>query len=520
MTTHKNPYIKTNQAPSYEVPAYTPDNFFAQMDWNKEIENNKQGYLAVDQMTMKEFYDAGGYAFINDYYGELADIDAAYDRAKPSYGVKGEQMAQAGLTGSGYSDYLGGKAYAGRVAGQAMARQNAMAQSNAFRSAYNQYLSTVRTKRDENLQTVIDRAISVNMNPDNFTDVATKLGIPQADAERGKEQLIAYYQGLNGTGTGTSAGSTTGSAGSVSGTTADAGAFWGKNEYGVTPNQMKEAKTIQTAIEGGLTGYTKNGNVIVPQAPTLEAQVAALYGGQYTVDSPVVQAGIKLAVDAQTQNIVGLAQRGQYTDAKAMLDEWAAYGLFGKDGKDSEQYKATLAKVQESTAKEISKVTTGGTMRDMENFFAYLGDVELKKLGIDPEEITEENIASVYDAVRKTLHDNKLLSDTDYQKALLEDYGKDIELINNEVDLKAVLTILYSEKEELGAAYEELLKRFRATTGIDGIKRITLEKGGGWSSTPGMLLAVTTISAQPKTKELKGLYKDMMDLQNRKNTAN
>lgn len=511
-TTTTNKYFSTAQTPSYEVPSYTPDHYFAQMDWNKEIENNKQGYMSVDIMTMKDFYDAGGYAFINDYYGELADVDAAYDRATPGYGVKGEQMAKAGLTGSGYSDYLGGQAYAGRVAGQALARQNAMANSNSFRAAYNQYVAQQKEKQKANLQTVVERAQSVNMDPEIFVEVATKLGIPQADAESGKDMLITYYQGLTGTGTGSTATGET--------TTSGTGAVWGKNEYGVTANQMEEANTVKIAIQGGLTGYTdSDGNVIVPQAPTLKAQVAALYGGKYTVDSPVVQAAVKLTADAETENIVGLVQRGQYTDAKVKLDEWADYGLFGEDGKDSEQYKATLAKVQESTAKEISKVTTGGTMRDMENFFAYLGDVELKKLGINPEEITEENIASVYDAVRKILHDNELLSDTEYQKALLEDYGKDIELINDEVDLKAVLTTLYSEKEELGAAYEELLKRFRATTGIDGIKRITLTKGES-SFTPGVLNEVNIISAQTKTEELEGLFKDMMDRQNRKNTAN
>lgn len=499
---YNNPYIK-KEKPTYTVPEYTPDNYFAQMDWNKEIANNKQGYMAVDIMSMKDFYDAGGYSFIDDYRAELTDIDAAYDRALPGYGVKGEQMAKAGLTGTGYSDYLGGQAYAGRVAGQALARQNAMANSNSFRAAYNQYVAQQKEKRAANLQTVVDRAISVNMNPNNFVTIATRLGIPQADAERGLEQLIAYYQGIGMDGSGT-----------ISGTNTNT-----ENSYtGLNTTQAQEAKEMKSALQAALKGYVnpETGEEVAPTAATIDAALAKYYGSTYSKDDPRVQAAIKEFQFDELAQVESLAKTGQFAAAKTQLDALVTAGVVDEN---SEQYKTTLAKVQDTTAKEISKVTTGGTMRDMENFFAYLGDVELKKLGIDPEEITEENIASVYDAVRKTLHDNKLLSDKDYQKALLEDYGKDIELINDEVDLKAVLTILYSEKEELGAAYEELLKRFRATTGNDGIKRITLTKGES-SFTPGALNEVNVISAQTKTKELEGLFKDMMDLQNRKNTAN
>lgn len=418
MTTHKNPYIKTNQAPSYEVPAYTPDNFFAQMDWNKEIENNKQGYLAVDQMTMKEFYDAGGYAFINDYYGELTDVDAAYDRAKPSYGVKGEQMAQAGLTGSGFSDYLGGKAYAGRVAGQAMARQNAMAQSNAFRSAYNQYLTTVRTKRDENLQTVIDRAISVNMNPDNFTDVATKLGIPQADAERGKEQLIAYYQGLSGTGTGTSAGSTTGSASDNS--------FLGLNTV-----QTQEAKAMKGSLQAALMGYidTESGEEVAPTAPTVDAALAKYYGSTYSKDDPRVQAAIKeLQFDTLGQ-VVGEANVGNYLAAKSQLDNLVTMGVVDKD---SEQYKATLAKVQESTAKDIESVVTSG---DLDSYTELL-----QKLGYKAEDITEENAGELLSQRIQDLVKDGMLTYDAAREIHAKEFENDFkEFEGNESDFEAIV---------------------------------------------------------------------------------
>lgn len=445
MTTHKNPYIKTSQAPSYEVPAYTPDNFFAQMDWNKEIENNKQGYLAVDQMTMKEFYDAGGYAFINDYYGELTDVDAAYDRAKPSYGVKGEQMAQAGLTGSGFSDYLGGKAYAGRVAGQAMARQNAMAQSNAFRSAYNQYLTTVRTKRDENLQTVIDRAISVNMNPDNFTDVATKLGIPQADAERGKEQLIAYYQGLSGTGTGTSAGSTTGSAGDNS--------FFGLNTV-----QTQEAKAMKGSLQAALMGYidTESGEEVAPTAPTVDAALAKYYGSTYSKDDPRVQAAIKeLQFDTLNQ-VVGEATTGNYLAAKSQLDNLVTMGVVDKD---SEQYKATLAKVQESTAKDIeSAVESAVTSGDLDSYTELL-----QKLGYKGEDVTEENAETVFFSVLDEAYKNGVISKEAYNEAYAKEHKATLDMVQTQNEAKKAFITLAGEAEKLGDKAKEVANKIKMT---------------------------------------------------------
>ena len=192
----------SNSAPIYKIeektntmPEYTIDNYIARREWNKEISNNKQGYMGVDIMSMKDFYDAGGYSFVDDYRAELQQIDAEYDRALPGYGVRGEQMASAGLTGSGFGDYLSGQAYATRAQGQAVARRNIMANSNSFRAAYNSYVTQQKEKREQNLQTVIEKAYDSAMDPEMFVEMATKLGIPQADAERGKGILEGYYMG-------------------------------------------------------------------------------------------------------------------------------------------------------------------------------------------------------------------------------------------------------------------------------------------------------------------------------------
>lgn len=193
-TTYNNApvYKETN----YPTSEFTFDNYKALMEMNKEIVNNKQGDLGVEIMSMKDFYNAGGYSFLEDYRAELGALDAAYDRALPGYGVKGEQMAQAGMTGSGYGDYLSGQAYALRASGQAVARQNIMANNKAFQSDYNKYLTQQNDKREQNLQKMIEVAYNSAMDPEMFVEVATKRGISKADAERGKSILEGYYMGF------------------------------------------------------------------------------------------------------------------------------------------------------------------------------------------------------------------------------------------------------------------------------------------------------------------------------------
>ncbi len=443
-----NPYIKSGtDTKNYTVPDYTPDNYFAQMDWNKEIENNKQGYLAVDQMTMKEFYDAGGYSFIDDYHYELGQVDAAYDRAQPGYGVKGEQMAKAGLTGSGYSDYLGGQAYAGRVAGQALARQNAMANSNSFRAAYNQYLGQVQEKRAANLQTVVERAQSVNMDPEIFVSVATKLGIPQADAESGKEALIAYYQGLgiippNGeTANGTTEGSTTGTSG------------W------LTSAQKEEVENVKLQLQGGLTGYTDNdGNVIVPQAPTVKAQLSALYGEKYTEDNPIVQEALREWANAEVISIEETLKRGGAV-SKIQLDNLADYGIFGKDGRNSEQYKTTLRKMQRAAGNEITQAIA---TNDTDQLIRVL-----KNHNIDTEAVTSETTVLDMQEIFEALHNEGILGDKELEEIIAQKYEISLQEIgygdkDARQDWAVFIKSIYDEKEKLGESYEKLAKELFA----------------------------------------------------------
>lgn len=73
------------------------------------------------------------------YARAMQAADAAYDRAESGYGARGEALARAGLTASGYGDYLRGVAYAERARAQesaAAARETTEAENRAAYAAY------------------------------------------------------------------------------------------------------------------------------------------------------------------------------------------------------------------------------------------------------------------------------------------------------------------------------------------------------------------------------------------------
>lgn len=449
---------------SFTLPEYTYDNFQAQMDWNREIKNNKQGYLAVDIMPMKDFYDAGGYAFVNDYKAELAAVDAAYDRALPSYGAQGEQMAKAGLQGSGYSDYLAGQAYATRAAGQAVARQNAMANSNSFRAAYNQYVAQQKEKREANLQSVIERAQSVNMNPDNFVEIAKKLGIPEEDAKRGKEALIAYYMGI---GKVDSNGKPI-TGGTASGTTGNTNAVWGNVS---TEEQNAAIKGVYQSILGGMTGLAdSDGNVIMPQYSTIDAMVKSEYGSQYSTESPEVQEAIRQFAASRVSDIEGWVARGEINGAKQQLDQLAEYGVFGKDGQNSEQYQATLGKIQDAVASTIASAYQSGSLDSYAEALTRLG------YNTDKLELNEDNADEVFAQAVDALYQNGSISQEAYETYYETGYQEYLEGVESRKTFEKFLVAIGAEKGKLGEKkYEKIMSQIKVNPISTGRGKYTQE---------------------------------------------
>lgn len=80
-----------------------------------------------------------------EYRDALAAADNGYAAARAEYGKRGAALAEAGLTGGGYSDYLNHTAYATRAAG----RQRAESQRAATREENERgYLSYLKSEAD------------------------------------------------------------------------------------------------------------------------------------------------------------------------------------------------------------------------------------------------------------------------------------------------------------------------------------------------------------------------------------
>ena len=91
------------------------------------------------------------------YAQALAQNKAAYERQLGTYGAKAENLAQSGLSASGYSDYLAGQAYAQQQAanvqaGQWLSSQEQSALQSAQKTAqeqYANYLSQVNKQTED-----------------------------------------------------------------------------------------------------------------------------------------------------------------------------------------------------------------------------------------------------------------------------------------------------------------------------------------------------------------------------------
>lgn len=373
----------------------TYEQTLALYEWNKEIANNKQGYMAVDIMSMKDFYDAGGYAFAEDYRADLGSIDAAYDRALPTFGASGERMAAAGLTGSGYSDYLSGQAYAARAAGQAAARQKAMAQSNSFHAVYNQYVAGQKEKRRQNLLTMVERAAASGIPTGVFGEVLLKQGFPKEDIEQGKELLALYITGGSSGGkyqgpylnTGSEKAPVNGAllganiaAGNGSGYTGDGSFTFDQLDM---EDQQVAASVANSLVSSVMGYYTDDEGKVVELAPlSMEAALARLKGTYNDQGGAVTEAAVNHAKDILTKQVKNQISEGNIV-TKASLEVLAKRGLFGKEGVESEAYKALLSEAQASNTSLLKEAIQQGDLYDYQAI--------LSKFGYNAEEVTDDN---------------------------------------------------------------------------------------------------------------------------------
>ena len=110
--------------------------------WSKLQEQKQSIVDAYDaNVNYAEEMKNSAYQQAKDAYKVAArEAQGNYEANKPTYGLAAEQMYKSGLTGSGYSDYLAGKAMEARTGEINAARSQQAAAQIAAEQTYQQYL--------------------------------------------------------------------------------------------------------------------------------------------------------------------------------------------------------------------------------------------------------------------------------------------------------------------------------------------------------------------------------------------
>lgn len=129
-------YSRYAAAPASEEKA--ADNVMSYEDYIAEM---KKGY--------QEQLDAANKQAEQTKARAMADAETAYSQNKATYGSNGETMAQMGLSGGGYSDYLNAQAYAQKRADVQVAKAQEIVSKDNARATYQQYIQAANEKLAE-----------------------------------------------------------------------------------------------------------------------------------------------------------------------------------------------------------------------------------------------------------------------------------------------------------------------------------------------------------------------------------
>ena len=110
--------------------------------WSKLQEQKQSIVDAYDaNVDYAKQMQGSAYQRAEDAYKVAArEAQGNYEANKPTYGLAAEQLYKTGLTGSGYSDYLAGKAMEARTGEINAARSQQAAAQIAADNAYNEYM--------------------------------------------------------------------------------------------------------------------------------------------------------------------------------------------------------------------------------------------------------------------------------------------------------------------------------------------------------------------------------------------
>lgn len=136
--------VKQNEPADKETPA-------AQMKEDKTTDGKMsyEEYIAEMKKGYQEQLDAANKQAEQTKARAMANAENAYAQNKATYGTNAETLAQMGLTGGGYSDYLQAQAYAQKRADAQAATAQEIASKSNNQATYQQYITAMNEKLAE-----------------------------------------------------------------------------------------------------------------------------------------------------------------------------------------------------------------------------------------------------------------------------------------------------------------------------------------------------------------------------------
>lgn len=156
-----------------------------------ELEKSKEKKISLADL-MALFNDADNYTEWLDKYG--TDTEAAraeayknrqaeLERNRSTYGRNAENLAQLGLTNSGYSDYLDGVGYAAYIAGLSDADSQKAMQDAEYARQYAQYLTEKEAEAKQQAMALYGSVMSGELTAEQAMQYAKFLGASDDDAQ-------------------------------------------------------------------------------------------------------------------------------------------------------------------------------------------------------------------------------------------------------------------------------------------------------------------------------------------------
>jgi hypothetical protein len=158
----------------------TGDEFDEKLKKNEEIANLN---IREGAMTYEEWMKSAGIDTQRDFNAAAKAAAKEYDRSLGTYGATAEAMGRAGLSGSGYSDYLTGNAYAARQGSIDTARQTKTLADDAARQGYMNYLQDYEDGQRGNIAAAIGELSAMGLSGDRAKQYLSMMGIDAGYAD-------------------------------------------------------------------------------------------------------------------------------------------------------------------------------------------------------------------------------------------------------------------------------------------------------------------------------------------------